>query len=465
MPLFPETILAQASAPGFSPRAIIRASGPGCPDLLAAALELPIPGSRSAATCRLRLSGDRFTLPALLTRFIAPHSYTAEDAFELSLPGNPFLIDRLIQQLLSIPLNHPHPHPARLANPGEFSARAYLNGRLTIEQAEGIASLISARSAAQLDAAQRLLSGNTGNRYRQWAEELLALLALVEAGIDFTDQEDVIAIDARTLDHRLAQLQAQMHEITGNTQPAAASSALPTVALVGPPNAGKSTLFNTLLGRTRAVVSDIRGTTRDVLREKLELSRDVPAAGAVDLLDLPGLDADAIREGPSAAAAQDAARAAIREADVILHCDPTGRFVLPPETQPSPRARFIRVRTKADLPTPTPDDPRSLSVCALDGWHIGPLRRAIADAATIEPSAAGDVLAIPRHRRIVLDTLAAITACRDNLNADAPDARLSQPELLAESLRRASESMGELTGRIAPDDVLGRIFSTFCIGK
>ncbi len=452
------TILALASAPGFSPRAILRASGPSAGELLDAITESPIPRARGAYTSRLRLTDHGPALPALVCRFLAPHSYTGEHSFELQIPGNPTLVDRLLQRLLTLPVDP----PARLAGPGEFTARAFMAGKLTLDQAEGVAAIISARSRDQLDAARRLLAGSTGAAYRAWADELLTLLALVEAGIDFTDQEDVVAIDAPTLDARLARLESQIAPLLAGAGPREAAGALPVAALVGPPNAGKSTLFNTLLGRRRAVVSDIPGTTRDCLRETLELGRAAPGAGPVELMDLPGLDPGATLDGPSAAAAQHAARHALAHADIIIHCDPSGRFEPIPDVAPA--ARTIRVRTKADLPGPRPDTAGALAVCALDGWHLGPLRRALADAAVGGSSAAADAISIPRHRRALFEAGSAIRDCRAALRRAGPR-RLPDPELLAESLRRACDALGELTGRVAPDDVLGRIFSTFCVGK
>ncbi|MCW5777709.1 MAG: 50S ribosome-binding GTPase, partial [Phycisphaeraceae bacterium] len=224
-----------------------------------------------------------------------------------------------------------------------------------------------------------------------------------------------------------------------------------TVALVGPPNAGKSTLFNALLGRRRAVVSDVAGTTRDALREPLDLSQDAPGAPAVDLLDLPGLDG--VAHGPIDAEAQRAARLVLRGADAIVHCDPGGRFA-PIEGEPS-GAPIIRVRTKADLPA---SDGGGLPVCALDGWNLGPLRRAIADSVG---APAGTML--PRHRR---GLAFALRGLEDAGSLTANDAHsLGAPELVADALRSALDAIGELTGRVTPDDVIGRVFASFCVGK
>lgn len=267
------------------------------------------------------------------------------------VPGNPALVQRVIATLLT------HEN-VRLATPGEFSARAYLNGKLTLAQAEGIAATIAARTDAELAAAEALLSGGTGRVFAHWADELTTLLALVEAGIDFTDQEDVVPIAPDDLVRRLTTLAHALADHLGSVRGGEHRDTLPVVALAGPPNAGKSTLFNALLGRRRAVVSPIAGTTRDVLAERLDLSGDAPGADPIMLLDLAGLDASPEwAAGDSAANAIDAdaqarAREALTHADIIIHCDPTGRFdtAIPGSTE----RPTIRARTKSDLPPPSP---------------------------------------------------------------------------------------------------------------
>jgi tRNA modification GTPase len=244
------------------------------------------------------------------------------------------------------------------------------------------------------------------------------------------------------------------------------SSMLPRIVLAGRPNAGKSTLFNALLGRRRAVVSDVPGTTRDVLEEPLDLSSAIPGGGEVLLIDLAGLDRS-IASG-TAAAAQQLARAAIESSDALIHCDPEGRFALP---MPAGRP-IIRVRTKADLPIAlAPRDPAEagidagstgIPVCALDGWNLPVLRRAMADAAT-GARGAGIAALLPRYRRELGQAEAALN---DALTQVDPGARsLSRPEIVAGSLRVALDALGELSGRVSPDDVIGRIFATFCVGK
>ena len=410
--------------------------------------------SRGMHRARLALDMGR-SLSVLTLWYPGPNSYTGEDTIEILLPGNPNLVGRVMDTLLS-------DEKINLAQPGEFSARAYLNQRLTLQQAEGIALRIAAEHDEALGAATALLDGSYGLQCDAWAQEIATLLALVEAGVDFSDQEDVIPIAPVDLNNRMndvrSQIQAQLGSATGDR----VHTDLPKVVLVGKPNAGKSSLFNALLGVHRAMVSDRAGTTRDAITEQLNLSRTVPGAGSIELIDLAGLGEIAIDEID--AMAQSRARELITRASAIIWCDPDARFDEATISIPT-GTPIVRVATKSDLPRSNRNgtqDTDTLAVCALDGTALGTLQRAIADAVT-QRSGSGVGVFVPRHRRALVDAMTAMNEAMTHLD---PSRRIvEEPELVALGMRNALDALGELIGEISPDDVLGRVFATFCVGK
>lgn len=421
-----DTIVARASCLGSGDRAVVRVSGPLDPitHLLA-----PFPGARGVSLARLDLGTSR--LPCLAIRFVAPRSYTGEDSIELLIPGGSAIAERVLAALLAC-------DGVRHAGPGEFSARAYLAGRLTLDEARGVEATIAATSQAQLAAAERLLSGALGNTARGWADRLAHLLALVEAGIDFADQEDVTAIEPEALEAELDELCAAMTCELGSARGAERRAGVPSAVLVGPASAGKSTLFNALLGRRRSVVDPSPGTTRDAIAEPLTL----PDGIGIELVDLPGLD--------GSAGAQ-LAQARIDSADLRLVCDQFGRFEAGGTAH---RGRTIRVLTKADRPHAAVAA-GVLRVCALTGEGLDELRRAMADACR---SLAGDDGSLPSSVASRLRACAGATdAARSMAFGDA--------ELIADRLRAALDELGAVTGRVDPDAVLGLVFSSFCVGK
>lgn len=452
------TIVAIGTAPGQSARAMVRVSGPaahgvarellGDPDV-AGDSPLAPPGVRRgcfAAAFRLAPLGGRehfgppLRLPVRVIWMPGPASFTGEDTLELLISGSSLIIRRVMGEILRIP-------GVRHAGPGEFSARAYLNARLSLEQAEGVAAGIAAQNAAELAAAHDLSSGRTGAAYASIAEEIATLLALVEAGIDFTDQEDVRAISSLDYARRVGALLEALTRMGdgGHTRETA-----PLVVLAGPPNAGKSTLFNALLGRERAIAAPIAGTTRDVLIEPLTLT-DGARQLAVRLADTAGLDevsGPPTTEIARAAAAK--AREAVAAADLVLRCD-SGASRARSAGEGS-LSRELHVRTFADRPAP--DHRADIEVCALDGFGLHALRRAMLDRLAGSRGANAAAL-VPRHAETLRQTAAALT---EGLGSH-------HPETIAQSLRLALDAIGEIAGRITPDDVLGRVFSRFCVGK
>lgn len=444
------TIVALASGQAQAPRALIRVSGPRAHALLGT----PRDHTPRAGVTRLTLADGR-TLPALYLIAHAPRSYTGQDTLELLIPGHPTLVRRALDGMLARSTAHA---VIREANPGEFSARAYLHGKLTLDQAEGVAATIAAGSQAELAAARAALAGSAGKAFVAIADRLATLLALVEAGVDFADQDDVIPIAPRDLYEHLGSLLDQLDDHLGAVRGEERPDFRPLVVLAGPPNAGKSTLFNALLRRPRALASPTPGTTRDVLREPLALAG--PASFEITLADLPGLDATST--GPIDAPAQTAARAVLLDADLVLWCDPTARFDPAAPHAPPTTVTSLRLRTRGDQPSPNPTPPDTLVVCALDGHNLATLRARLLEILWPSPTRARNAL-LPRHRRAALQTRAAIREARAQI--DPQRRALARPELVAQALRQALDDLGSITGRLTPDEIVGRIFATFCIGK
>lgn len=432
------TIAALASAQGASPRAVVRVSG--SLDDLDALFAQPLPRERTALPASLRL-GEGLTLPALVAVSIAPASYTGEDSLDILIPGGPAIVARVLARITAMP-------GVRHAEAGEFTARAFANGRIDLQQARGVAATIAAANAEELRSARALMDSAQGAEARGWSETLSRLLALVEAGIDFADQEDVVAIRPEVLASELSTLASDIASRIGSAGGSESRSGLARVALVGAPSAGKSTLFNALLGRPRSVVHAEPGTTRDAVVEELVL----PGGGKIELVDLAGLDSAASNEIDRQV--QRRAQAEIDRSDAVVLCDASGSFGQATRTG----TPTLRVRTKADLPQVVQND-GDISVCALDGWHLDDLRAKLAGLVGMTGIGAGGAIAARmdtalRHTCGHLDKA-------NSLAANEPP----QWELIAGELRLALDQLGLVTGRIDPDEVLGLIFKTFCIGK
>ncbi len=430
------TIAAVASAPGQSPRAIVRVSG-SAGDFAALFVE-PVPTKRGAYPLTLKLGEARLRVLVMVT--VAPASYSGEDSLDIVIPGGPAIVARVQRELLS--------HAGlRQAEPGEFTARAYTNGRLGIEQAKAVAAIIAAENEAELAEVNRVMDAHLGDQASAWSSQVARLLALVEAGIDFADQEDVVAIEPAALVGELdGLLSAVGGHISGKSARESVTSS-PRVVLAGRPSSGKSTLFNALLGFRRSVVDAEPGTTRDAIAEPLSL----PGGGTIELVDLAGLDE--YEAGGLDEQIQERANKEIQRADAVLWCDPSGEFA-----DPLAVTNAIRVRTKADVPI-THETSADVEVCALDGWHLDDLRLAVVRACGLAGPSAGGAIAA-RFDSALRDVEQAMSNARSLASAGRV-----QWELVAGELRAALDGLGVLAGRIEPDEVLGLIFQTFCIGK
>ncbi|MCP3904965.1 MAG: hypothetical protein GY715_15180 [Planctomycetes bacterium] len=460
-------ILAVASPPGRSARGIVRLSGPDTFDLLrphlAADDGAAVGADRGLHAATLSLAFGQVRCLALL--FPAPASYTGEDAVELHMPGNPTLLERVVDALIDAADGRRI--AARRAQPGEFTARAYLGGRVDLIQAEAVAATISARSDAALRAAGLLRSGAVGRVARAQSDAVASILALVEAGIDFTDQEDVVPISPAELRRRLALVRAELRERLDHAVGTEQLEAVPWVVLGGAPNAGKSTLFNALLGHPRAVVSTSAGTTRDVLTEPLCVATEHGAAEVL-LVDLAGIE---VPRDPLTRRMQGAAAETLARAELVLWCAAAGGPppARPPDVEPS---RSLVVRTKADLvddARPDDPDPRGdgIAVSAFTGTGMEALRQAIARRlADRAVSLAADATVLhPRHEAALRRALVGLDEAEHLVERSGDVRSLADVELVAAALRAALDALGELAGDVTPDEVLGRVFAEFCVGK
>lgn len=443
-----DTIIAVSSPPGRSARGLLRLSGPATEGVLAQLLAEVPASPRLMHTVRLRAPLP--VIPALLVRFHAPASYTGEDSAELQVPGNPSLLARILERAVDGGL-------CRLANAGEFTFRAFQNGKMDLTQAEGVAATIHAHNEAQLRAAGELRRGTLAKQTEAQVAALGRALALVEAGIDFTDQDDVVPISPADLDGALEKLETSLAGLLGRSRAWGTLDALPRVVLVGRPSAGKSTLFNALLGRTRAIVHAQPGTTRDALEEHLRL----PAGEEIVLVDIAGLD-DA--QSALDAAAQEQAQAAIGRADVVVAVDDA---TAPQEAWPDFHCPVVHVATKADLAAGGAGGPGQLGICAPQRQGLDALRLALAAALkTRRQSARADELALqPRHSQALREALAHLRGARATLGPHAGSHFIPSIERVAGSLRAALDALAGLGGTLTPDEIIGKVFAEFCVGK
>ncbi|MFN3464036.1 MAG: tRNA uridine-5-carboxymethylaminomethyl(34) synthesis GTPase MnmE [Terricaulis sp.] len=447
----PDTIVALATGAGRAGVAVIRLSGPAASATLSALTARDLPKPRMATRevfCdpRTGVSLD----DGLALWFPGPHSFTGEDVVELHIHGGPAVIAAVVDAALSQP-------GVRPAEPGEYTRRAFENGKLDLAEAEGLADLVDAETEGQRRQALRQRRGALSAVYEGWRGRLIEAAALIEAEIDFPDEDLPGA-----LAHRAGPiLQALADDMGQHLNDAHRGERIRDgfrIAIIGPPNAGKSSLLNALAQREAAIVSDIPGTTRDVVEVRLVL-----AGFPVWIADTAGL-----REAADAIEAEGIRRALERaeEADLRLGLVEAG-FDLPSQLLDALQPGDLIIRSKADLqPAPRKIGSGALLVPSIaelsvsaktgDGMaELGTLLAAkVAHALGREEA---PVLTRARHRRLVEEARAALLR--------AIPARDVGPELAAEDLRVAADQIGRLTGRIDVEDLLGEIFSSFCIGK
>ncbi|MGZ3273995.1 MAG: tRNA uridine-5-carboxymethylaminomethyl(34) synthesis GTPase MnmE [Caulobacteraceae bacterium] len=433
-----DTIFAPATAAGRAAVAVIRISGPGSSRILEA-LAAPLPPQRRAVVRRLRTGGETLD-EALVLWMPGPNSFTGEDSAELHLHGGRAGVEAVSRALAGLGL--------RLAEPGEFSRRAFQNGKLDLTQAEAIADLVDAETDAQRRQALGQLEGELSARYEAWRKRLIQALARLEAAVDFPDEDLPETLQAE-VGMRIGGLAAELEAALADHGRGETVREGFKIALIGAPNAGKSSLLNRLAGREAAIVTEIAGTTRDVIEVPAEIEGFkvlfADMAGLRDSVD--PIEAEGVRR----------ARAWAEAADLRLWVvDQTA----PADLEDAVRPSDILVLNKADLPT-GPDaglpDLETVRVSARTQAGLDALGAIL--AARVKALTGGDFPAVTRlrHRRHLQD---AAEALRRGQRALA-----LSPELGAEDLRHAAQALGRIAGRIDPEQVLDEVFASFCIGK
>ena len=441
-----DTIVAAATPPGVGGIGIVRISG-GDAERLARALLGSLPEPRTASYRSFRdASGEKLDA-GLALYFPAPASFTGESVLELHCHGGPIVVSLLVDAAVALGARH--------AAPGEFTKRAFLNDKLDLVQAEAIADLIGSGTAQAARAALRSLSGTFSRDVDALAEQLIRLRMHVEAAIDFPEEEIDFLSDA-ALAARLDECAAAFEELTKSASIGRVLCDGYRVVLVGRPNAGKSSLLNRLSGEEAAIVTEVAGTTRDILREQINID-----GLAVELVDTAGLrdDPDRIEEEGIRRA-----REAMKSADAVLWIqDATDPGVATLDEELPEGAEVTIIRNKVDLTSEVPgaaaEDPGVIGLSAKTGAGIEALRERLRQLAGYRNLGEGAFTARRRHTNALRRAAEHFATGRRALD----EARAG--ELLAEELRLAQEALGEITGVVSSDDLLGRIFADFCIGK
>lgn len=441
-----ETIAALATPRGFGGVGVLRVSGPlACP--IAEAVLGRVPRPRYATFGPFRSADGSAIDEGIALLFPAPRSFTGEDVLELQGHGGPMVMDLLLRRCLEL--------GARTARPGEFSERAFLNGKLDLAQAEAVADLIESSTALGARLAMRSLQGAFSRRIDSLIEGLIRLRTYLEATLDFPDEELDLRVEPVVADE-LDALVAETRRVLGEAHQGERIRDGFTVAIAGPPNAGKSSLLNALSRAEAAIVTPIPGTTRDLLRVDIQVDglpvRLVDTAGLRDSQD--PVEREGVRR----------ARDQIARSDLVLWVyDATMGLDRSALTESPPGVPVTLIRNKIDLLGAELESDASgqdeIALSARTGEGLARLHRHIKARAGVESMAEGAFVARRRHLEALERGLSRLETARGALSTGAG------LELIALDLAAAQQSFGEITGAFTPDDLLGRIFSGFCIGK
>ncbi len=465
--LIDDTIVAIASPAGHAARGIVRCSGTDVISI-AGSVFTPEPACDVGSLPGFRrIVGfvelePGCSIPAELYLFRAPRSYTRQDSVEFHVPGSPALLTMLIERIVE--------RGARTAQPGEFTARAFMNGAMDLTRAEAVASVIMARSDAQLRAARRMMDGALAEETERILEQTAELVALVEADIDFAE-EPIEFITPAALSDRIGGTLKALQRLLAGTESAERIDPLPRILLVGRSNAGKSTLMNRLSGLDRAICSPLPGTTRDVLTAPVTLDHQEAI-----LLDAAGIDLAAEDLARQAGAATIAAATKVDTLAVVVDLSAPRDDSVFALAAVAPGVPCVVLGNKTDKLEP--DDVASgvawleqankgpvCVISAKTGQGVDACRRLLARALALPQTALGaDVTIVTARQRAALET------ARDALlRAAAESAEIAETidraDVIAFELREALEALGSIAGSVTTEDLLGRVFASFCIGK
>ncbi len=453
MNLNTDTIAAIATAPGRGGVGIIRVSGPNARSVAEKIIRQPLQ-ARHAHFGNFHSLNDDVLDQGLALFFPGPHSYTGEDVLELQGHGGPVILDMLLREITHLGV--------RLARPGEFSERAFLNDKLDLAQAEAIADLIDAGTEAAARNALHSLQGAFSQRVHELVEALTQLRIYVEAAIDFPEEEIDFLTDGR-ITGNLDTIEQQLHAVFREAHQGALVREGMKVVIAGRPNAGKSSLLNALSGRETAIVTSIEGTTRDLLREHIH----------IDGMPLHIIDTAGLRDSPDEVEQIGIERAwqEIRLADRVLllvdarttsELDPARVWPAFTDQLPHPE-KLTLVRNKIDLTGENSGflnpEQTTLGLSAATGAGLDELKTHLKQVMGYQNLGETGFTARRRHLDALQRARTFIESGKTQL------AGYAAGELLAEDLRQAQNALGEITGEVTPDDLLGRIFSSFCIGK
>ncbi len=452
------TICAISTPPGMGATAMIRISGPDAFSIAGSIFQTPsdiagLQPNRAKFVSIVDNSEDKQTLldQAVVTKFAAPHSFTGEDVVEISCHGSVFIQQRIIELLIA--------NGCRMAAPGEFTQRAFLNGKLDLPQAEAIADLIEAQSESAHQLAMRQLRGELSGKMAVLRDELLQMASLIELELDFSEEEVEFADRTALLD-LLSNIKAEVHRLLQSYRWGTMLKNGIPVAIAGEPNVGKSTLLNALLQRERAIVSDIPGTTRDTIEDSFTLNgtlfRFIDTAGireSDDTVERLGIERtfNAIRQAAIVLWVVDA-----RKSDKEIEAE----LANVPQAVNSDVTKIILIGNKSDLlPHPSERNKQLIPISAKQGENLDAVLREIDSFVRENRVQDAVLLTSARHQSLLAGIFSATERAEEGLRNLVPT------DLVAEDIRMALHDLGELTGTISTDDILNNIFGKFCIGK